>query len=82
MSRALTLTLTKPVSESKPLRTPYRLNMDNQQKVWHPATKPLTFKYGVRSPKFIWAPVNSCTHCTPPSPAFGLIYEGVIGQPR
>ncbi len=33
---------------------------------------------GVRSPKFIWAPVHSCTHWlrplnSPPSPAFGLI---------
>jgi hypothetical protein len=46
------------------------------------------FKYGVRSPKFILTPVYSCTHCLPPwlklppSPAFGLIYEGAIGQPR
>ncbi len=42
-------------------------------------------KYGVLSPKFIWAPVYSCTHwlrpCNPPPPAFGLIYEGAIGQP-
>jgi hypothetical protein len=44
-------------------------------------------KYGVISPKFIWAPVYSCTHCLrtcnfPPPLAFGLIYEGAIGQPR
>jgi hypothetical protein len=44
-------------------------------------------KYGVRSPKFIWAPVYSCTHWlrprnSPPPPAFGLTYEGAIGQPR
>ncbi len=42
-------------------------------------------RYGVRSPKFIWAPVYSCTHwlrpCNspPPPPAFGLKYkEGAI----
>jgi hypothetical protein len=38
-----------------------------------------------RSPKFIWAPVYSCTHWlrprNPPPPAFGLIYEGAIGLP-
>ncbi len=44
-------------------------------------------KYGVRSPKFIWAPVYSCTHWlrprnSPPPPTFGLIYEGAIGLPR
>ncbi len=44
-------------------------------------------KYGVRSPKFIWAPVYSCNHClrspnSPPPSAFELIYEGAIGQPR
>jgi hypothetical protein len=44
-------------------------------------------KYGVRSPKFIWASAYSCTHwlrpCNAPPPsAFGLIYEGAIGQPR
>ncbi len=44
-------------------------------------------KYGVKSPMFFWAPVYSCTHwlrpCNfPPPPAFGLIYEGAIGQPR
>ncbi len=49
-------------------------------------------KYGVRSPKFIWLQVLSCTHwlrpCNPsphppfPPPAFGLIYEGTIGSPR
>jgi hypothetical protein len=37
--------------------------------------------------KFIWAPVNSCTHWlrprnSLPSPAFRLIYEGAIGPPR
>jgi hypothetical protein len=40
-----------------------------------------------RSTKFIWAPVYSFTHWLRPRsfrppPAFGLIYEGVIGQPR
>jgi hypothetical protein len=41
-------------------------------------------KYGVRSPKFIWAPLYSCTHWLrpPPPPPFGLIYKGPIGQPR
>ncbi len=40
------------------------------------------------SPKFIWAPCAHCTHQLrprnppPPYPAFGLIYEGAIGQPR
>ncbi len=38
-------------------------------------------KYGVRSPQFIWAPVYSCTHWMRP-PAFGLMYEGAIGQIR
>jgi hypothetical protein len=38
-------------------------------------------KYGVRSLKFIWAPVYSCFHwlrpCNSrPHPAFGLIYQG------
>jgi serine/threonine protein kinase len=42
---------------------------------------------GVRTPKFISAPVYSCTHWlrarnSLPSPAFGLIYEGAIGPPR
>ncbi len=36
--------------------------------------------------EFIWAPVFSCTHWlrprNPPTPAFGLIYEGAMGQPR
>ena len=37
-------------------------------------------------PKFIWAPVYSCTHGlrphnSPPPPACGLIYEDAIGQP-
>ena len=45
----------------------HRLNMEN----------------GDRSLKFIWAPVYSCTHwlrpCNSP-PAFGLIYESIIGQ--
>ncbi len=44
-------------------------------------------KYGIRSSKFIWAPVYSCTHWLrprnpPPPTAFGLIYEGAIGQSR
>ncbi len=42
-------------------------------------------KYGVRSPKFIWAPVYSCTlWLRPPNPppAFGLICEGASGQPK
>jgi hypothetical protein len=44
-------------------------------------------KYGVRSPKFIWdlyAQLYSMdeTPQLPPSPAFGLIYEGAFGQPR
>ncbi len=40
--------------------------------------------YGVRSPKFIWAPcafVHSCTHWLRhlnPLPAFGLIYERAL----
>ncbi len=47
-------------------------------------------KQGVRSSKFIWAPVYSCTRWlrhrnSPPPPAplaFGLMYEGAIGQLR
>jgi hypothetical protein len=45
-------------------------------------------KYGVRSPKFIWAPWGTAVligwdPATPAiPPAFGLIYEGAIGQPR
>jgi hypothetical protein len=45
-------------------------------------------EYGVISPTFICAPVYSCgyslteTPQLPPPPAFGLIYEGAIGQPR
>jgi hypothetical protein len=44
-------------------------------------------KYGVRSPKSIWAPVYSCTYWlrsrnSPPPTSFGLIYEGAIGQLR
>ncbi len=45
-------------------------------------------KYGVRSPKFIWAPcaelysLAETPQPLPPSPAYGLIYEGAIGQPR
>jgi hypothetical protein len=41
--------------------------------------------YGVRFPKFIWAPcaqMNSLAYPATPAPAFGLIYEGVVGQPR
>ncbi len=35
----------------------------------------------------MWAPVYCCAHClrprnSPPPPAFGLIYEGAIGQLR
>jgi hypothetical protein len=41
--------------------------------------KVYTVKYGVRSPKFIWAPVfHWLRPSTPPSPR---IYEGAIGQP-
>ncbi len=45
-------------------------------------------KYGVKSPKFIWAPVYvqlysyAETPHLPPPTAFGLIHEGAIGQPR
>ncbi len=44
-------------------------------------------KYGVRSPKFIWAPCAQLysfaeTQQTPQPPAFGLIYEGAIRQLR
>ncbi len=36
-----------------------------------------------RSPKFILAPVYSCTPATPPPPpAFGLIHEGAIGSAK
>jgi hypothetical protein len=60
---------------------------------WASLQRQVKVKYGVRSPKFIWAPchVNSCTHwlrlrdpaTPPPLPhAFGLMYEGTIGQPR
>ncbi len=59
------------------------------QRLWcrHCTYNPLV-KYGVRSQKFIWAPVYSCTHWLRPLPppphpsAFGLIYKGAIGQPR
>jgi hypothetical protein len=45
-------------------------------------------KYGVRSPKFIWAPcaqpysLAETPRNLPPPPAFGLIYEGAVDQPR
>ncbi len=42
-------------------------------------------KYGVRSLEFFWAPVYSRSNWprnSPPPPAFGLIYDGAIGQPR
>jgi hypothetical protein len=44
-------------------------------------------KYGVRSPKFIWAPCVKLhslaeTPQPPSSLPFWLIYEGVIGHPR
>ncbi len=42
-------------------------------------------KYGVTSPKFIWAPcaqLYSLAEPLPPPPAYGLICEGAIGQPR
>ncbi len=45
-------------------------------------------KCGVRSPKFIWVPdAQLCSLAETPQPillppAFGLIYEGAIGQPR
>ena len=40
---------------------------------------------GVRSPKFVWTPcaqLYSLAETPHPPPAFGLIYEGAIGQPR
>ncbi len=44
-------------------------------------------KYGVRSPKLILAPVCSCCYWLRPRnshhlPAFGLMFEGAIGQLR
>jgi hypothetical protein len=42
-------------------------------------------KYGVRSSKFIWAPcaqLYSLAETPRHPPAFGLIDEGAIGQPR
>jgi hypothetical protein len=44
-------------------------------------------KHGVRSPKFIWAPCAQAVligwdPATSPPPAYGLIYEGAIGQSR
>ncbi len=43
-------------------------------------------KYGVRSPKFFWAPCAQLYSLAetphPPPPAFVLIYEGAIGQQR
>jgi hypothetical protein len=59
---------------------------------WHLAGKkrmpPPWVKYGVRSPKYIWAlcaqlfcySLAEAPH--PPPLAYGLIYEGAIGQPR
>jgi hypothetical protein len=42
--------------------------------------------YGVRSPKFFWAPVNSCIHWmrprNSPLPSHLGSYEGAIGQTR
>ncbi len=42
--------------------------------------------YGVRTPKFIWAPCVQLYSLAetpqPPPPAFGFIYEVTIGQPR
>ncbi len=44
----------------------------------------LEVKYRVRSLKFIWAPCaqlySLAVTPNPPPPAFGLIYEGAIGQ--
>jgi hypothetical protein len=58
--------------------------MTDFQKVWNLLLP--WVKYGVRSPKFIWAPcAQLCSLAEapqPPPPAFGLIYEGAIGQPR
>ncbi len=46
-------------------------------------------KYEVRFPKFIWSPCSQLYSLAeapqrppPIPPAFGLIYEGAIGQPR
>ncbi len=43
--------------------------------------------YGVRSPKFNWAPAVFIgwlgpRNSPPPTHAFGLLYEGAIGRPR
>ncbi len=47
----------------------------------HSALKPLV-KYGVRSPKFIWASVYSCTHWlrprNPPSPPYLGLYTRAL----
>jgi hypothetical protein len=62
----------------------------------HMNTKPHSFQlnHGVRPPKFIWA-LCECAQLyslaetrkphsppTPHPPAFGLIYDGAMGQPR
>jgi len=43
-------------------------------------------KYGVLSPKFIWAPCaqlySLAENPQASPPPFGLIYEGAIGQPK
>ncbi len=39
-------------------------------------------KYGVRSLKFIWAPVYSCTHWLRPRNSPSPLHLGAIGQPR
>ncbi len=47
----------------------------------------LNMELDLQSPKFTWAPCAQLYSLAeppqlPPSPAFGLIYEGAIGQPR
>jgi hypothetical protein len=48
---------------------------------------PVSHRYGVGSPKFIWAPVLDSLAETPATlppllpPSVGFIYDGAIGQP-
>jgi hypothetical protein len=65
-----------------------QLQVQHLARRWNYWEKPdrLNNKYGVRSPKFVWATVNGCTHWLRPHnfpipPAFGLMYEGAICQP-